>query len=234
MIWFQPGGGERPPPVPSLEHDENPIGLGPLRPFAVQVGGDAGEEARRHRDETLVAALALGDEHPTPADPQVLQAQGQHLAAPQAAQDHGLDHRPVPGGAQGGDEGVDLGRLQDSWRGALDDDEVVELTRARGGRTEVGWWEKIRPHSLGWVTARDREGRLVGFANVAWDGGDHAFLLDPKVRPEHHRVGIGTEVVRRATEGAREAGCEWLHVDFDEELAPFYLEACRSHRHRRG
>lgn len=25
---------------------------------------------------------------------------------------------------------------------------------------------------------------------------------------------------------ARAAGCEWLHVDFDEELSPFYLDAC--------
>ena len=25
---------------------------------------------------------------------------------------------------------------------------------------------------------------------------------------------------------ARAAGCEWLHVDFDPELAPFYLGAC--------
>ncbi len=24
----------------------------------------------------------------------------------------------------------------------------------------------------------------------------------------------------------RRAGCEWLHVDFDDDLAPFYLQAC--------
>ena len=29
-----------------------------------------------------------------------------------------------------------------------------------------------------------------------------------------------------ARDGARAAGCEWLHVDFDDDLAPFYLEAC--------
>jgi len=62
--------------------------------------------------------------------------------------------------------------------------------------------------------------------NVAWDGCDHAFLLDPKVRPDHRRAGIGTELVRRAAAHAKDAGCEWLHVDFDDDLAPFYYNAC--------
>jgi hypothetical protein len=29
-----------------------------------------------------------------------------------------------------------------------------------------------------------------------------------------------------AAEQARAAGCEWLHVDFDEGLEPFYFGAC--------
>jgi predicted N-acetyltransferase YhbS len=70
------------------------------------------------------------------------------------------------------------------------------------------------------------DGVLVGFTNVAWDGADHAFLLDPKVRPSHQRRGLGTELVRIAARRAKETGCEWLHVDFDDELTPFYLDAC--------
>ena len=116
--------------------------------------------------------------------------------------------------------------LKYSWRGQLQDEELVELTRAHGGRPEPGWWDKIRPHSLGWVTVRDGPGSLVAFANVAWDGGDHAFLLDPKVRPDYQHRGVGSQVVRKAVTAAREAGCEWLHVDFDEPLAPFYFDAC--------
>ena len=114
------------------------------------------------------------------------------------------------------------------WRGEASDAELVELTRSHGGRPEAGWWDRIRPHSLGWVTARLEDGTLVGFVNVAWDGGDHAFLLDTKVRPDHQRRGIGTAVVRLAAERAREAGCEWLEVDFDraDELGPFYFDAC--------
>ena len=112
------------------------------------------------------------------------------------------------------------------WRGDISDAEVNELTASYGGQTDVGWWDSIRPHSLGWVTARLPDGRAVGFANVAWDGGDHAFLLDPKVRLDLQRQGIATGLVRLAAERATAAGCEWLHVDFRDELAPFYFGAC--------
>jgi GNAT superfamily N-acetyltransferase len=112
------------------------------------------------------------------------------------------------------------------WRGELADKELVELTRSHGGRAEPGWWDRIRPHSLGWVTARLESGELVGFVNVAWDGGDHAFLIDTKVRPDRQRHGVGTELVRIAAEHAKTAGCEWMEVDFGDELAPFYFDAC--------
>lgn len=112
------------------------------------------------------------------------------------------------------------------WRGLLSDDEMVALVRAHGGRVEVGWWERIRAHSLGWVTARTTDGAVVGFVNVAWDGGDHAFLLDTKTHPAFQRNGIGTRLVEVAAREARVAGCEWLHVDFDSALDSFYFGAC--------
>jgi hypothetical protein len=56
----------------------------------------------------------------------------------------------------------------------------------------------IQPHSFGWVIARAASGTLVGFVNV----------------------------VAFAAEQARAAGHEWLHVDFDDDLAPFYFDAC--------
>ena len=111
------------------------------------------------------------------------------------------------------------------WRGDLTDEEMVELVESHGGNAELGWWDRIRPHSLGWVTAR-ADGSVVGFVNVAWDGGDHAFLIDTKTRATEQRQGIGTELVRVAARHARAAGCEWLHVDFGPDLAPFYLDAC--------
>jgi ribosomal protein S18 acetylase RimI-like enzyme len=113
-----------------------------------------------------------------------------------------------------------------SWRAPLTDAEMVDLVESHGGRSVSGWWARIRPHSLGWVTARDGDGTLVGFVNVAWDGGDHAFLIDTKTRGEHQHRGVGTALVRTAAEHARAAGCEWLHVDFEPELASFYFDAC--------
>jgi GNAT superfamily N-acetyltransferase len=69
---------------------------------------------------------------------------------------------------------------------------------------------------------------LIGFVNVAWDGGDHAFLLDTKVHPDHRRQGLGTRIVGVAVSEAKRAGCEWIEVDFDDHdrLAPFYFDAC--------
>ena len=112
------------------------------------------------------------------------------------------------------------------WRGPVTDDEMVDLVESHGGRASAGWWDQIRAHSLGWVAARDRDGILLGFVNVAWDGGDHAFLIDTKTRRRCQRQGIGSEAVQRAAFHARAAGCEWLHVDFEPDLAPFYLDAC--------
>ena len=119
-----------------------------------------------------------------------------------------------------------LGELTVVWRGRIDDREMVDLVTSREGAPQVGWWDRIRGHSLGWVTARDAAGVLVGFVNVAWDGSGHAFLLDTKTRGSVQRRGVGTAVVQEAIRQARAAGCEWLHVDFADELSTFYLDAC--------
>jgi GNAT superfamily N-acetyltransferase len=113
------------------------------------------------------------------------------------------------------------------WRGEVTDAEMVALVEAHGGKAEAGWWDRIRSHSWGWVTARDAQSRLVGFVNVVSDGGDHAFLIDTKTHGDHQRKGVGTHLVGFAAQHAKAAGCEWLHVDFEPGLAPFYLDACR-------
>ena len=112
-----------------------------------------------------------------------------------------------------------------TWCGAITDDEMVELVESHGGNPAAGWWDQVRRHSLGWVTARSQQ-QLVGFVNVAWDGGDHAFVLDTKARGDRQRHGIATKVVALAAEQAKAAGCEWLHVDFRPEHRPFYIDAC--------
>ena len=70
------------------------------------------------------------------------------------------------------------------------------------------------------------DGALVGWVNVAWDGAVHPFVLDTVVDVDYRRSGIGAQLVAVATEHARNAGCEWLHVDFDDHLTDFYLRSC--------
>jgi uroporphyrinogen decarboxylase len=79
----------------------------------------------------------------------------------------------------------------------------------------------ILSRSLAYVCAY-REEHLVGYVNVAWDGGVHAFLLDTSVHPGYRRRGIGRELVRRAAAVARARGMEWLHVDYEPHLEEFY------------
>jgi GNAT superfamily N-acetyltransferase len=78
-------------------------------------------------------------------------------------------------------------------------------------------------HSLLWVCAYDTD-RLIGFVNVAWDGGIHAFLLDTTVHPEYRRRGIGKALVMQAAQAAKAAGMNWLHVDYEPHLEGFYRD----------
>jgi GNAT superfamily N-acetyltransferase len=121
---------------------------------------------------------------------------------------------------------MNLRDIDSRWRMPVTDAELMALTQSHGGQAVAGWWDQVRPHSLGWVTARRPDGLLVGFVNVAWDGGDHAFLIDTKTRRDYQRRGIGTAVVKLAAHRAKSAGCEWLHVDFSDDLRAFYFDAC--------
>jgi GNAT superfamily N-acetyltransferase len=115
---------------------------------------------------------------------------------------------------------------------------VPELTRRWGqnssakpaggfGRAPADhdWKAQAERHGLGWVCAR-RSAGLAGFVNVAWDGGGHAFILATVVAGPLRRHGIGTGLVRVAAREASAAGCEWLHVDFEDHLSPFYFGGC--------
>lgn len=116
------------------------------------------------------------------------------------------------------------------WRASFASAETNRLhADAFGGRvyTDDEWdWEAlVADHSLGWVTARVA-GELVGFANVLTDGFVHAWLQDVMVDPAHQRRGIGAGLVARASQETTTAGCEWLHVDFDDDVADFYYRRC--------
>jgi GNAT superfamily N-acetyltransferase len=117
-----------------------------------------------------------------------------------------------------------------AWRGPFDNRELNELhAEAFGTRVydaaEWDWERQVERHSLGWVVARE-DGRLVGFVNVPWDGLVHAWIQDTIVAADARHRGIATALVALARDRARDAGCEWLHVDFDDDLRPLYIDAC--------
>lgn len=117
--------------------------------------------------------------------------------------------------------------IEYQWRGDVDN-ALLDALHADGFGHPVertDWRARLERHSLGWVCAW-ADGVLVGFVNVVWDGGEHAFLLDTVVCRHHRSGGVGAELVRIAAEEARAAGCEWLHVDFEDRLRPFYFDAC--------
>ncbi|HEY7044538.1 MAG TPA: GNAT family N-acetyltransferase [Nocardioidaceae bacterium] len=116
------------------------------------------------------------------------------------------------------------------WRGPFTNEEANRL-HAEAFETrlctadEWDWERLVRAHSLGWVTARSAD-ELVGFVNVIWDGLVHAWVQDEMVAKSARGAGIGRELIRVAADGARQAGCEILHVDFDDHLQSFYYQAC--------
>ena len=117
-----------------------------------------------------------------------------------------------------------------TWRGPFRDAEVNALHAAAFDTRvyrddEWRWRQLVERHSLGWVVARDEVG-LLGFANVLWDGLVHAWLQDVMVDERVRRHGVGRAIVGAAADGARAAGCEILHVDFDDDLSPFYIDSC--------
>ena len=116
------------------------------------------------------------------------------------------------------------------WRGGFTNTELNEL-HAEAFDTRIfdeaewDWAEQVHRHSLGWVVARE-DARIVGFVNVLWDGLVHAWVQDTMVARAARHQGVGTRLVAVATTEARGAGCEWLHVDFDDHLRPFYFDVC--------
>lgn len=117
--------------------------------------------------------------------------------------------------------------LVPEWRGAFANEEVNRLHGEAFGHalSNDDWWAQVNRHSLGWICLRSA-GRLVGFVNVAWDGGVHAFLLDTMIAVSERRKGHAARMIKRAVAEAKSAGCEWLHVDFTPELRAFYFDAC--------
>ena len=107
------------------------------------------------------------------------------------------------------------------------DDLNALFTAAWPGHLERDF-QPILSRSLVYVCAYQGS-RLVGFVNVAWDGGIHGFVLDTTVHPQWRRRGIGRQLVLDAIAAARQRGIEWLHVDYEPRLEGFYRRCGFTH-----
>lgn len=108
------------------------------------------------------------------------------------------------------------------------EDDLNRLWLEAWGGAERKDFASVLSRSLAHIGAY-ADDRLVGFVNVAWDGGIHAFILDTCVAPRAQRQGIATRMVIEATNVARERGAKWLHVDFQPNLTSFYRNCGFSH-----
>jgi GNAT superfamily N-acetyltransferase len=113
------------------------------------------------------------------------------------------------------------------WRGRFTNEDAKALHAEcfNDGPLQDDWWRRVNEHSLGWVCAWAGED-LVGFVNVAWDGGVHAFVLDTMVAARLRRCGVGKTLVKIAAEQAGAHRCDWLHVDFEDRIRSFYFDGC--------
>jgi GNAT superfamily N-acetyltransferase len=89
-------------------------------------------------------------------------------------------------------------------------------------------FQQVLRHSLLYICAFHHQ-QLIGYVNVAWDGGRHAFLLDTTVHSQFQRQGIGQQLVQTAIAKAKQRGIEWMHVDYEPHLRSFYAQCGFGH-----
>ena len=107
-----------------------------------------------------------------------------------------------------------------------------ELTNEQMNTLFSSAWPSHKPRdfrpllerSLAYVATFDQS-TLVGFVNIAWDGGVHGFILDTTVHADYQRQGIGLMLLKEAKRIAEQHNLEWLHVDFLPEYESFYRKA---------
>ena len=104
-------------------------------------------------------------------------------------------------------------------------DEIFPLYEA------VGWTnytsnpimlQNALEHSLFLLSARDEEGKLIGFLRAVGDGYSIVYIQDIIVLPEYHRQGIGTQLLRQTIEHFKEVYQMILTTDSELKTIAFY------------
>lgn len=77
-------------------------------------------------------------------------------------------------------------------------------------------------HSLFLISARDEDGKLVGFLRAVGDGYSILYIQDIIVLPEYQRQGIGTQLLRQTLEHFKEVYQIILTTDSELKTIAFY------------
>lgn len=77
-------------------------------------------------------------------------------------------------------------------------------------------------HSLFLISARDENGKLIGFLRAVGDGYSILYIQDIIVLPEYQRQGIGTQLLRQTLEHFKEVYQIILTTDSELKTIAFY------------
>ena len=77
-------------------------------------------------------------------------------------------------------------------------------------------------HSLFLISARDENGKLIGFLRAVGDGYSIVYIQDIIVLPEYQRQGIGTQLLHQTLEYFKEVYQMILTTDSELKTIAFY------------
>lgn len=84
------------------------------------------------------------------------------------------------------------------------------------GREHDDFNETLK-RSLAYVIVRDEGGNLIGYCNLAWDGGRHATIFDLNVHPDHRNKDFVFLMLEELLEVAKNTpSLRFLHADFNK------------------
>lgn len=104
-------------------------------------------------------------------------------------------------------------------------DEIFPLYEAVGWTnytTNPTMLKNALEHSLFLISARDEDGKLIGFLRAVGDGYSIVYIQDIIVLPEYHRQGIGTQLLRQTMEHFKEVYQMILTTDSELKTVAFY------------
>ena len=108
---------------------------------------------------------------------------------------------------------------------AISFEEILPLYEA------VGWsnytsnptmLQNALEHSLFLISARNEDGKLIGFLRAVGDGYSILYIQDIIVLPDYHRQGIGTQLLRQTLKHFQEVYQIILTTDSEVKTIAFY------------